>query len=173
MKLSDLTPEAVADEVVSWALSHLRTQLFRLGAVDVTLTDANCLDLRLSVRVLTHYAKTGEIPEDAPIAEYLQTVGEALWTAAHPDVFSMWVPFPWGDGAGEPTTAIDVVLCAVQCREQLAAESDVSVRELAALAGVSEKRLRNLAAAGEISMSEGHATAREAQRWLSGRGIEA
>lgn len=173
-QLSDLTPAGVAEQVGQWITEHVVSTLLRIDpSTDLPhLPGWQGIDGARAAHVLTHYAQTGEPPGDAPIAEYLQSVGEALWTAADPAVYSL-VPYPWSEGAGEPDSAIAVVLCAVQCREGLQSGSAVSVRELAALASVREATIRQLSSRGDgPPVRDGAVAAKAAREWLSGRGIE-
>lgn len=184
MKLADINPAEVAAEVVGW-VAHQR---FRLGmalwAVGTTdpepAPDWKASDIGLAVHQVAVYARTGTPPEHRAelLPEYLQTIGEALWTGAHPGVYNA-VPFPWAAGAGEPTEAIDVVLIAAVARDWLSRDEPVTQQMVAVLAGVSTLGLRNLVSAGELKADvpdddDGRVrlvAAEEARRWLSARGV--
>lgn len=179
IKLTDLDPQSVADEVAGWVRAHI----YRLAFPMTAPIQLDLLDLRHAVAELTAYAQHGPPHcEDAGgPAEYVQTVVEALYSAAHPDVYG-YVETVWqraGDDGEQH--AIDVVLLAATGRERIERGLEaVSLPELAALAGVSVKTLRNLGSRGELAITGGERGVRgssgvqpdEARRWLSGRGVE-
>ena len=168
IQLSDLDPEAVADEVCDWIAGHIGSlTMHQLEGVG----DAVLLHHRHAVLELTRYAQHGP-PHcgDARPADYVQSVVEALYTSAHPDVYgSVEIAAARSD---DPERAIDVVIRAALARDRIEIGHRVPVGWLATLAGVSGRRLRNLQALGEIKARDGEVTAREARRWLSGRGIQ-
>ena len=184
MRLRDIDPEATARQVVEWISAHLTAVGMALSpSVEVRATDLSGeprgltgaawrnTDAGRAAYVLAVYAQSGQVPDDAPVAEYMLSLGQALWSAPHPGVFAA-VPYPWGDGAGEPVEAVDVILCAVQARETMATEERVSVRELAALASIGEHSLRRVSSRGDGPRVDGGSVdCGEARRWLSGRGV--
>lgn len=177
MRLRDLDPEVVAREIVGWVGDHIAALSVALSPAIVTphgmTPDAwRSTDVGLAAYVLTVYAQTGVAPDDAPVAEYMLSIGQALWTAAHPAVYQA-VPYPWGEGAGEPVEAVDVMLCAVQARQTLASEGRISVRELAVLGGIAEQSLRRFSSrGGGPRVAAGSVECGEAREWLLGRGLE-
>ena len=168
-----LDPAAVGAEVEAWVLDHVRTLLFALGAMDTAIQPA-VADCRLAARELTAYAQghpdacadCGHEP-----AEYIQSVVEALYTAAHPSVYRS-VDGDWSS-RDDPEHAIDAVLRVAMARDRLSSvvQTAVPLAWLAPWTGTTVKRLRNLAAAGEITVVDGDVEPDEAIRWLSGRGI--
>lgn len=124
----------------------------------------------LAALVLCHYAQTGEEPGDAPIAEYLQSYCEALYTRAG-DAGSYDVP-PLDQARGEPQHEHELVLLAAVGRDLLSAGSPVSLLQLAAISDTPYQSVRRLAASGEIAREpRSPVPAEEARRWLASRGV--
>ena len=171
-RLPDIDPTALAADVEGWVQTHMAMQGLRLGLTD-PLPPVRLPQLRHAVEELTRYAQHGPPhcdDADGP-TEYLQSVIEALYTTAHPDGYSA-APTALDARVGDPEHEIDVVVVAARARERIERGIEtVGARELGALAGLSTQRVRMLASAGEIMMSDGEVTADEARRWLGGRGI--
>lgn len=172
IRLSTLAPDAVAAEVAGW----VQSQIFRLGLA-LGVTDPSSIshvgDVVHATRVLTHYAVTGEPPGDAPISGYLQSVVEALYTAAHPDVYTR-VHGDWQDETADPEHAIDAVIRAALARDRISSGERVPLHWVSVLAGTPLQTLRQYAtpSRGELTtLRDGTITAHEASRWLSGRGV--
>lgn len=122
-------------------------------------------DLGATLRDLTVYAQTGALGDwgdDAGALDASQSVHEALYRA--PGLSVTATPLEY-DLADEPDTAWGVVLLAAHARYRLAVGQPVTVRDLAALLGVSTGRVRQLIAPG---YGEG-AVARPSKR-TAGRG---
>lgn len=170
IKLSQCDPNIVADEVSDW----IDAQMFRLGlAIGVTdpIKPSHAGDITFSARVLTIYAQTGKPPGDAPVSDYVQSVVEVLYTAAHPDVYTS-VHGDW-EAKTDPRHAIDCVVRAALARERLDGPipEPVPVAWLAALASLPVQTLRSYGSRGEIEITNGDVEPEEAKRWLSGRGV--
>jgi len=71
----------------------------------------------------------------------------------------------------EPRDAIGVVLVAARARIRLAQRTPLDARELAALSGLTAQAVRHLMRAGELPAVERTVAAKDARRWLSGRGV--
>lgn len=168
--LSELDPKAVAEEVCGWVLDRANRLLFALGE-SASAHHLQQSDLGLSVRELVLYAQEGA-PHcaDATPGDYVQTVVEALYTAAHPGVYPT-VEGDWSSNE-EPEHAIDVVIRAALARERLSSRGSTPIGWLAPLGGCSVKRLRNLGALGEIKISDNEVPNAEARRWLESRGVK-
>lgn len=182
IKLSEIDPVEVALEVCSWVVEHVRSVTFHIDpsgeATAPLCRDLTNSDLALSVAELARYARSGppHCDDANGPAEYLQTVAEVLLTGAHPRVYSI-VPYPWDESLDEgrdtdPEHAIDVVLVAAMARDRLESGSDVTVRQLAALASLGVATLRTYGSRGEFRVEGGEIAHAEAVRWLSGRGIK-
>lgn len=183
-RLQDIDPERLAEEVHGWLTAYR----WRLDmAISITGGDTRyppttwqTSDAGRAVHQVAVYAKTGVPPEyrQELLPEYLQTIGEAVWTAPHPGVYSA-VPFPWSPGAGEPQTDLDVVLTAAVGREWIDEGRPVTQLMVACLAGLTTGAVRNLIAAGELkadARDEDDARVRlieaeEAARFLAARGV--
>lgn len=183
-RLQDIDPEKLAEEVHGWLTSY-RWRLdmaisFSGGDTRYPPTTWQSSDAGRAVHQVAVYAKTGTPPEHRQelLPEYLQSIGEAVWQAPHPDVYQM-VPFPWDAGAGEPSTDLDVVLVAAVGREWIGEGRPVTQLMVACLAGLTVQSVRDLISAGELAATardEGDKRVRlieadEARRWLSGRGV--
>lgn len=71
----------------------------------------------------------------------------------------------------EPRDAMGVVLVAARARIRLAQRTPLDARELAALSGLTAQAARHLMRAGELPAVERTVAAKDARRWLSGRGV--
>lgn len=165
--LADLTPAAVADEVWGWVVGHVSRQLMHGDIPPNTLAHGE-MHARHAVECLTRYAQTG-CELDAHPADYLQSVAELLWTAAHPDVYSTTDTI--GEGRGEPEHAIDVVIRAALARDALAGPGRVPLVWVASLIGVTASHMRVLASREGLDVKDGKAACAETRRWLTGRGV--
>jgi hypothetical protein len=68
-------------------------------------------------------------------------------------------------------TPLGLVIHAAQAREQLALGHPVTAQQLAALAGLSATQVRLLCRSGAIPSAVRQVSARDALRWLEGRGV--
>lgn len=171
IKLSTLTPQSVADEVLGWLRNHVGNLLFVAGNPDHYAVELPGGSLRYETLALTHYAQTGELPDgDTSAAGYLQTVVEALYAAAHPDVYPR-VEGEWQRTGSDPEHAIDCVLRAALARDTIARGQPVPLGRLCALVELPVNTLRRYAHRGEISATDGAMDAAQAREWLSGRGV--
>lgn len=167
IRLSDLTPAAVAREVTDWATALLSRVGFLGGITDPLVAPGG--SLAHEARELTHYAQTGQL--DGSPAGRLQTVLDALYTTGHPGASTgLDVADAAGTG-GESQYAIDVVLRAALARDTLDQGRRVPVAWLAALASLPVATARTYGSRGELDVRDGTVAAREARRWLSGRGV--
>lgn len=173
MTLDDLHPEDVAAEVASW-ISALTRQL--ASAPPVSWRDCSPA---LAAYELTRYAQTGERPEREP-EELMRELAEALYTAPHPDSWSL-ARKSWEVRTGDLTRSTDVVLCAAYARVRLAPEQPesgealpplrVSARCLAALGGVQAHAIHTAGSRGTLQVERGDIHPAEAVRWLGERGV--
>lgn len=186
MKLTDIDPEHVRDEVLEQILSHLQGYALPLstpvgdprGVVLPMPEQARQSTLGLEALAVAHYARTGEwiLPGetegDPGLAhsfawDALTQVVCALYASPSGDV-----PVPF-DAPADPETAWGVVLMACIARQQLAQGEPVSATQLAALGGVTRQRINQLVDAGTLDAARpAGVTAQSALRWLSGRGVE-
>lgn len=178
MKLADIDPAELARTTIREALDAIHSQLFGLVVpfADYRIVDGNGKPIdaeNLSGSMvghasgaLTHYAQTGAAL-DAPVQEYCITLipvaGDALDDSGTPD----------------PSTPLGLVVAAATAREGLAAGRPVTTARLAILGGVTQARIRQLVAAGELDAKLDRSTdrdtllvrAEDAIRWLSARGV--
>lgn len=166
IRLSDLTPDDVAREVLDWCTSHLSSVAFACGLTDPIVAPGG--SLAHETRELVHYAQTGEIAGQ-PSAR-IQTIVEALYSGAHPDVYR-YADVADMAGKAEPEHAIDVVIRAALARELIETGQRVPVAWLACLASLPVQTLRTYGARGEIQIRDGDVTAKRAAEWLSARGV--
>lgn len=175
IKLAELDPVAVAEEVTGWVTGHIFNLAFQ---IDPSLplrwpTPLSNTGLGLAVRELTAYAQHGppHCDDAGGPAEYLQTVIEALHTSSHPDGYAR--AETTAQGRGEPEHAIDVVIRAALARETIErGVGKVPLAWLGAIAGLPVATMYVYVSRGELKANDGDVTCREARRWLSGRGVE-
>lgn len=184
MRLRDLDPQTFARELVERVQGHYTTRLMFDLDPDVRIEWRRVgwqgTNLGLAALVLCHYAKTGEAPEDAPIAEYLQSYCDALYT--RPADAGMYEVPVVDQVEGDVVEDHDRVLVAAVARDHIAHRRAVSLRELAVLSEAGESpvsyaRARNLASSGEIVTNGArgrgarNVEAKDAKRWLGARGV--
>lgn len=123
---------------------------------------------------LTTWAQSGTNAEgwdEVDAWDAVQQICTALYSrAGEPGAFGGG-PIDEGPTRDEPASPIETVLLAAWCRYLLALRTEVPVRALAALAGLRQQSVRNLASEGELTMHRGLVAPDEARRWLSGRGV--
>lgn len=176
-RLAELDPVEVASEVCGWVVHHVGRITFELGqpAIAWGSTPENT-SLGIAVQELTLYAQKGP-PHCADAGgprQYIQSVAEALYSGAHPDVYSSSSDaWPWSELRAEPEHPIEVVMLAANGRERLSGTTRerIPYRELAALGGLSEAMVRKLVASGELRGEGGQVTPASAVRWLGARGV--
>lgn len=198
MKLTDINPEAVRDEVLTTILDHLQSYAVPLmslggdprGVVIPSLEEARQSTLGFEILAVAHYARTGgwiapgetedrggDSGRSTP--ERAQELAHSFaWDALTQVVCALYaspsgdVPVPF-DAPADPETAWGVVLMACIARQQLAQGEPVSATQLAALGGVTRQRINQLVDAGTLDAARpAGVTAQSALRWLSGRGVE-
>jgi hypothetical protein len=189
-RLPAITPDALLTEALTAVAEHLSRVALHLSPHPVlflpTAEQLRETDLALTLRALLRYAQTGEDAEtdDASVAaEYaadrVLTVTTALSGCAwdrvvdvaedtEPDDREAWGPVA---RSTEPATVTGLVLLAAWARVQLARETPLSVREVAALAGVSIKTVRHAIDERELRQRAAGVAADEAKRWLGARGV--
>lgn len=186
MKLSDIDPDALALEVHDQTVNQawrLAGALSFGGVTAEPVAASPNSEVRRVTLELARYAQTGRPPEGDPdpklVAEYLQSLGEILWTGVDDAVYQT-MPYPWDPSDGGLERELDVMLCAAVGRHHIATSRLLTMPMVASLAGLSIQGLRNLIAKGELQTTENpEATNRraryiepdEAQRWLAGRGV--
>jgi hypothetical protein len=178
-RLAAIDGAALGEEAHQRCQEYVTQLCVRVGAVHGTMGTGLLDDgstLRHAVRTLTGYAQ-GLHGLDAPVAEYLQTIGEALWIR----------PI---DGPVYQTPEIDatmrgdldelqddlagrlcVVMVAATGREAIEHGKRVTVAQLAALLGYTSRYVTMLAVEGRIRLSGDPLTcsATEAKRVLAER----
>lgn len=184
MRLTDLDKETFTRSLVERVIGHHITRLmFDLSPearIEGLREGWQGTSIGLAAYLLCHYAQTGEPPGDAPIAEYLQTYCEALYTRPG-DATSYDVPI-LDHVSGEPTESHELVLVAAVARARIASNEPVSLLHLAVLstAGpvpLAYQSVRKLAASGEIQTTGERGrnamtvSAAEATRWLQSRSV--
>jgi hypothetical protein len=155
--LADLDPVSVARGVVQIVGEHLAGQAARLAPC-ATL-DLRCPDhvereqcnLGATVESLVRWAQNGDgDPDKAWIAA--QTVCAALYSQAGvleaDDIGELGL----GDAANIDETSIGVVLLATKARRCIARGEDVAPRWLAALAGITKRRVNQLTGNGQLKL---------------------
>ena len=168
-KLSELDADKVAEEVNEWVQDQIGRLSFAIGVTDPAIT-GTVSGLSFAARIVVHYAQTGEEPGDAPIAEYLQTITEALYTAAHPEVYPT-VATDYQERSKDPEYGIDCAIRSAVCRDAVSQKQAVPIAWLAALASLPIQTLRTYQARGNIKVDDGEVKAAEAIRWLEARGV--
>jgi hypothetical protein len=179
-RLADLAPATVAAEVVTAVREHIGRLSFCLQPAHTwheQTTAGSFSTLALTVEDLTRFAQTGDTadwggPEGARDA--MQEVCAALYSrAGEPGTF----------GVGEledviedsDPTSVGLVLRAAWARLMIAEGGPVSSAQVAALAGLNPRAVRQLVEAGELSARkrDGEITVKadEARRWLGARGV--
>lgn len=171
IRLASLDPVAVGAAVTDRMLDHLHIRALDVGARVIVDGPSS---LGFSAALLCDWAQrgtNGEQWDEGMAWDAVQHVCTALYSrAGEPGTFGGG-PIDDGPQRADPDTAIEVVLLAAWCRTLLAQRTDVPVRALAALSGLRQQSIRNLASDGEIEMHQGLVAPDEARRWLSGRGV--
>lgn len=177
-RLVDLDPAAVAAAAVAVAAAQLNRLAFALSP-GVELhgpLEPQATQLWLTVALLTRYAQrggaVGDWEGDGEALDAIQEVLSTLYVSAA-DRHSAAV-LNEHEGDLDDSDAMTVVLLAAWCRVQLGQGHGVTLRELAAISGLTGKVVHGLVAAGELRASgerPAKVTAKEARRWLSGRGV--
>lgn len=161
-RLSQVDPDALGQQTVAQMRDHLGRQAVAVG---LTVVEAGPADLAYTIADLARYARDG-VALDAPVQEYLVSL-IPLWSAPLGHAPS---PLEIEDEA-DPDEPLGLVIHAALAREAIEQGQPVTARQLGALAGVDAQHIRLLARDGEIDLDAGRATAKEARRWLSGRGV--
>jgi len=171
IRLRDLDPRQVGEEVTRLVLDHLHIRALDVG---MELRESGPSSLGFSTALLTDWAQhgtNGEAWDEGMAWDAVQQVCEALYSRpGEPGTFGSG-PIDQRSKA-EPESAVEVVLLAAWARQCIAQRTDVPVRALACLAGLSVGGTRNLGPAGELTIHDGLVAPEEARRWLSGRGVD-
>lgn len=182
VRLPDVRPDEVADEIVGLVVDHLGSAVLRLDPTVVLQIpeDAGALGLRATARALAAYAQRGlpcwDWQDHGDAADALLEVVTALY--GHADA-------RWERGLGgildvlddvEPDRPLDVVLLAALARISIDRRHGVAQSALAALAGVSPRTIRHDLAEGRLYPEEDGRRGspvdwRSAERWLRERGV--
>jgi len=182
-KLADIDATALAGWAITDALERAERILFGLDvgryvvAVDEERNGKRALRpvdhaaeaarwqgsvLGHAVYCLTRYAQVGEAL-DAPVQEYLISLVSGHVEAVDEDL------------SEDPSSDLGTVVRAALGREAIEQGRPVGTAWLATLAGLTEARIRQLVAAGELEATklarDLSITATEARRCLSGRGV--
>lgn len=167
-RLADIDPAQLGTEVEQRFRDHLHSQAMALGLGAIRIEEQEGRqpgesDLGLSVRWLAQYARSGGTL-DASVHEYLISL-IPLWSSAEGHAPTDL------EGEADLSTPLGVVMAAALARERIAEGRAVPVRWLAALAGLSRTQLYKLHEGGELGIDDAEVAAKEAKRWLSGRGV--
>lgn len=177
MKLSEVEPVSFSDEVLRLVVDHLHSAAMRL---DPTLTlpipeHAGGMGLRPTAHALAAYARDGlpvwDWEDHGMAAQGLLDVLGALYGSALGDLSHTAIDVV--DDV-DPGDAVGLVLVAAAARVRLSQGSPVTARELAALTGMTARRVRQLMAAGELAATDerpARVDADDASRWLAARGV--
>lgn len=178
MALTDIDPDTVAKEAIDSLIEHLHRQAFQL-APGLTLRldgDPGCTDLGATVRALAHYAKSGlpvwDWTESGMASDGLLSVLAALYSRAADHSLDHTAIDVVDDV--DPETALGLVCVAAAARIRLDQRAAVTARELAALSGLSARRVRQLLDSGELEGDDGRPArikAKAAVRWLTARDV--
>lgn len=179
-RLADLDPAAVAAEVVEAVRVHIGRLAFALAPAHEWIertTTGSFSTLALTVEDLTRFAQTGATADwgDAEGARdaLIEVCGALYSRAGEPGTF----------GVGEiedviedaDPSAVGLVLRATWARLSITSGESVSTAEVAALAGLNPRAVRQLVEAGELAARKRDGdltvTAAEARRWLGARGV--
>lgn len=166
--LGKIDPEALALKTARTAVDHVVSLQMGLFSINnVSAPDPQHTEIYRTVHRLAHHAVTGE-PLDAPVQEYLISL-IPLYSAAlgegTRDVDGLL-------GDADPETELGLVISAAVAREQLDIGLEpLTVAQLAALSGISQRQVRQLGATGELAVTEGEVQPAEARRWLASRGV--
>jgi len=168
--LQGLKPEQFGQEVHDAVLRQAQRLAFNLG---FDLHDSGVSNIRITGEALCLYAQTGEEPGDAPIVDYLQSLAEALYRRAADG--SSYSVSDLDEGA-DPETSWGLVVVGTAARDAIAKRKEVTAAQLAVLAGLESSSLRRLAAEGDVTPINPAGRplrfeAKEARRWLGGRGV--
>ncbi len=151
LKLQDLDPSEVADDILRLAAAHLTNQAKAIG-YDVVKVDTNAF--WLACAELCRYAQTGFLP----------ALGKQL-ASSH-----LYHAFGASRAAAWPGIAV-LIDDASTARWHIYAGDRVSAKSLALLAGLDERHVRLLARHGHFALGKTGVAAREAARWLASRGV--
>lgn len=188
MTLTDLTPEGVRDEALQLIAEHLANYAVSLSPLDAkrpymppTAEEMRSTTLAHELRALAHYALTGQDAETDRPAVAANYARDRILSVTVALDSSPWSPHegahdpvcgPVDAREGWPETGVGLACLAAWARAKLVAGEGLTVRELAAVGGLSGPgSYRVLASRGDAPKAEGgEVAADEARRWLSGRG---
>lgn len=183
-RLAGLAPATVAAEVVSAVREHMQRLAFNLAPAHDWIertTEGSFSTLALKVEDLTRFAQTGDTADwgdPSGARDAMQEVCSALYSrAGEPGTFGVGeledVIEDADDGPG--ASPVGLVLRAAWARLMIAEGGPVSSAQVAALAGLNPRAVRQLVDAGELSARkrDGEITVKadEARRWLGARGV--
>lgn len=166
-RLSQLDPDALAQEIEQRLIDHVVGLGLQLDpGVEVRVRDRRegaFTQIGESVRSLARYARDGGTL-DADVHEYLVSL-IPLYAAPLGDA-----PTDVGEDA-DPSTPLGCAMIAALAREAIGEGRGISAVQIATLASCDAAHVRLLARQGELALADGEVAAREAKRWLSGRGV--
>lgn len=180
-RLADLDPDALAAEVVEAVRQHIARLALGLQPAhtwDERSVEGGVSTLALTTADLTRFAQSGDTADwGAPSCarDALVEVCGALYSrAGEPGTFGVGEIEEVVEGA-DPSP-LGLMLRAAWARVQIAEGSPVDTAQVAALAGLNPRAVRQLVDAGELRarLRDGGLTVRadEAQRWLAARGVD-
>lgn len=169
IKLHELDPDAVADEVLGWVAFQGR-YLPKSSPMRSRASPADWLAEREDIRMLTTYAQSGHMANPRRNAgELAGIVATLIHSAPYPDH-----DLQSSESRGDPKHAIDAVICAALARLRIECGSDVPVAWVAILAGMKTASLRTYATTGRgrtLAIKRGLVSAKDAKAWLHARGV--
>ncbi len=172
-RLKDLDSQEVVSESITrvtdrleW-ISNTLSPAVEFGGVDYTKLLTT--ELAIELQRLIKWAKTGE---GLPSEEFLDTV-YTVWVAFYSNVANFPAMLSIGDESFQVGSPVGVVLAACFARFNLIQEKGVPSAQLAALASLSDARIRQLVADGVLVRTEqGLIDCQSAKDWLFSRGIK-
>lgn len=168
LRLADLEPEQVAEEVARQVIDHVwSTVLMQLSpSAEIRgIGEPRATQIYSAVRDLAHYAIHGKQPPDDVHEHFISVLplfSTIVGTEASMDGLSEEV---------DPETALGLVIRAAVARQRIADNSELSSADIAALASLSATQVRLLMRSGEIPAREGAVAAKAAQRFLAARKV--
>ena len=148
-RLNAIDPEQLGQAVSSAVRGHVSRLAMDVG---LSVREDGVDNLRLSVRDLAHYARTGQ-GMDASVEEYLISIAPPVWMRAYDPGAYQTPEFDAGDPDSlQPDWRGQLVLVmrAAIAREKLDRKQPIAPAELAALASMAAAAVRLLCQKGEI-----------------------
>ena len=168
LRLNQLVPELVAEEVAQQACAHVESLLFSLLSPTAALRIPEGLQgapIYTAVRELAYYAIHGR-ELDAGLRDYMVSLIPLYRSACGGDAVVDGL-----SNEADPETSLGLVIRAACARERILLGEPVSAVDLGVLAGLSDRQVRQLIRAGEIPAQNGLISAKSARRFLAARKV--